>query len=234
MNSIMPDGTPAPSVKPDAPARGGVWRSAANIAGEALINILLPLAVFTLSEPRLGEAQALMAASAPPILWSVVEFVRRRRIDALSLVVLTGIVLSLLAFAGGGGVRMLQLREKLVTGVVGLVFLGSVAIGRPLIYDLARATIARTSAARAARFASLREDPAVRRATLVMTLAWGFGLVGECAVSIALTYVLTVPQFMVVGPIVGYGTLAAFTAWTIWFARRRIGPLLRAHEAERA
>jgi hypothetical protein len=211
-----------------AAAGGTLRRKGPGFTVEVLVNIALPILIFDLLRARAGDAQALLAASAPPLAWSLIEFARRRRIDAVSLLVLTGIALSLLAFVGGGGVRALQLREKLVTGLVGLLFLGSVAVGRPLIYYLARATVARTSAAKAARFATLRDDPGFRRAMLIMTLAWGFGLVGECAVSIALTYVLTVEQFLIVGPIVGYGALAAFTGWTIWFARRRIGPALRA------
>lgn len=214
-----------------APQSGRLLRNAANVATEAVVNIVLPLVVYDLAKPQLGDAQALMAASAPPLLWSIIEFVRRRRIDAVSMLVLAGIALSLLAFAGGGGVKALQLREKLVTGLVGLIFLGSVAIGRPLIYFLARATISRTSKAKAAHFVSLRDDPRFRRAMLIMTLAWGFGLVGECALSIALTYVLTVKQFMIVGPIVGYGMMAVWTAWTIWYARRRIGPAMLAAQA---
>ena len=67
---------------------------------------------------------------------------------------------------------------------------------------------------------------------LIMTLAWGFGLTAECALSIALTYVFTVKQFLIVGPVVGYGMLAVWTAWTIWFARRRIGPAMLAAEAQ--
>ena len=212
----------------DASPRPTLLRNVANVAVEALVNIGLPLLVFDLAQPRLGDVQALLAASAPPLLWSVMEFVRRRRIDAVSLLVLTGIALSLLAFAGGGGVKALQLREKLVTGLIGLIFLGSVAIGRPLIYFLARATISRTSKAKAAAFASLSGDLPFRSAMLIMTLVWGFGLVGECALSIALTYVLTVKQFLIVGPVVGYGMLAAWTGWTFWFARRRLAPAMQA------
>ncbi|HEX3985678.1 MAG TPA: hypothetical protein VHX13_03625 [Acidobacteriaceae bacterium] len=59
------------------------------------------------------------------------EFVRRRRLDAMSLRVITGIALSLLAFLGGGSVPFLQLRENIVTCLIGLVFLGSAAIIRP-------------------------------------------------------------------------------------------------------
>ena len=57
---------------------------------------------------------------------------------------------------GGGSVRFLQLREKLVTVVIGLIFLGSVILGRPLIYELARANMLRKSKAEAARFEALR------------------------------------------------------------------------------
>ena len=95
-----------------------IWR----FAREVLVNIALPFAIFSLVQPRLGDVNALIASSAPPILWSLIEFARSRRIDALSLLVLLGIGLSLLAYLGGGSVRLLQLREKLVTIVVGLSF----------------------------------------------------------------------------------------------------------------
>jgi hypothetical protein len=214
-----------------AAAGGVVRRNAANVALEALVNVVLPFAVFSLASPRIGQVDALLAASAPPLAWSIIEFVRRRRIDAVSMLVLTGIALSVIAFFGGGGFKALQLREKLVTGLIGLIFLGSVAIGRPLIYVLAKATLSRTSAVRAAAFASLKDDRPFRGAILLMTLVWGFGLVGDCAASIVLTYVLTPAQLLIVGPILGYGAIGLMTAWTVWFARRRIGPAILAAEA---
>ena len=211
-----------------AAAAGAARRNGPAIALEVLVNVALPFAVFSMASPRFGQVDALLASSVPPILWSVFEFIRRRRVDAVSMLVLTGIVFSLLAFFGGGGVKALQLREKLVTGLIGLIFLGSVGIGRPLIYYLARATVSRASAAKAAAFASLRDDKAFRGAMLVMTLVWGFGLAGECALSIALTYMLTPAQFLIVGQVVGYGMLGLWTAWTYWFARRRLTPAMQA------
>jgi FtsH-binding integral membrane protein len=53
-----------------------------------------------------------------------------------------------------------------------------------------------------------------------MTLAWGFGLVLEAAVSAMLVFRLPVQTYLLVGPIVGYGTMGALTAWTFWYARR--------------
>jgi intracellular septation protein A len=199
-------------------------RRVRNTAVEILINIVLPFAIFSLAKARLGDAGALMASSAPPIGWSIVEFARWRRVDALSVLVLTGIALSLLAFVGGGGVRFLQLRERLVTGVIGLIFLGSAAVGRPLIYYLIRATLKRTAPAKLARFVALRDAPFFRRAMLIMTLAWGVGLVIECALAVTMTYMLTVQQFMIAGPVVGFGVPALLTLWTSRFVRRTIVP----------
>ena len=106
---------------------------------ELAVNLGLPLLIYRLTHARLGDVGAMMAASAPPIGWSILQFVRRRKVDALSLLVLAGIALSLFGFLGGGGPRFLQLREHLVAAAIGLIFLGSAAIGKPLIYQLARA-----------------------------------------------------------------------------------------------
>jgi hypothetical protein len=202
------------------------------IALEVVVNFALPFAVYNATHQRLGDVYALLASSAPPMIWSIAEFVRRRRIDALSLLVLTGIVLSLVAFLGGGGVQFLQLRERLVTAAIGLVFLGSAAIGRPLIYQLARARLSRRGAAHEiGAFDSVRDDPRFRRAMMVMTLAWGVALVSESAVCVALVLTLSIKQYMIVSAVVGYSTIVAMTAWTFWYARRRIVALVRERSA---
>lgn len=104
-----------------------------------LVNAVLPWLVYTWAQPDLGRVHALMASALPPIAWSVIQLVRKKRIDALSMFALAGIGLSLAAFFGGGLYRMLGLREHRVTGVIGLAVLGSVAVNRPMVIVLARA-----------------------------------------------------------------------------------------------
>jgi hypothetical protein len=191
-----------------------------NIAVEILVNIVLPYLIYVKAEPRLGSVRALLAASVPPILWSGIEFARKRRIDAVSLLVLLGIVLSLLAFFGGGSARFLQLRENLVTGLIGLVFLVSAAVGRPLIYQLARAGKLREDPVEAARFESLRDNPRFRRNMTIMTLVWGFGLLAQTAVACLLVFSLSIPRYLIVSPIVGYSIMGGLALWTFWFVKR--------------
>lgn len=152
-----------------------VRQHGAAIAVEILVNFALPFLIYDLARRDLGDVHALMASSGPPIVWSVVEFARKRRVDAVSMLVLAGIGLSLLAFIGGGSARFLQLRENLVTGLIGLVFLGSAAIGRPLIYQLARATMRRRSASEAGEFEALQGNIYFRRTMTLMTLVWASG-----------------------------------------------------------
>jgi hypothetical protein len=191
-----------------------------SIAIELLVNFLLPYVIYVKAEGGLGQVHALLAASLPPIAWSVIEFARKRRVDAVSILVLAGIFLSLLAFFGGGSVRFLQLRENLVTGLIGLVFLGSAAIGRPLIYQLARAGKLRKSQAEAEQFEALRNKQHFRHGMTVMTLVWGFGLLVQTMVACLLVFSMSIPHYLLVSPIIGYGTMGGLALWTFWYVKR--------------
>jgi len=210
------DATPGPLARITAYLRAHGGR----VLIEALINFILPYVIYTVAEARLGEVGALLASSAPPILWSIFEFARDRRIDALSVLVVAGIALSLLAMVGGGGAQFLQVREKLVTGVIGLAFLGSALIGKPLIYELARASMRRKSEGEAQQFEALQSHAGFRRTMTVMTLVWGLGLLCDVAVSVVLVFALSIRTYLIVNPLIGYGTMGALGLWTFLYGRR--------------
>ena len=161
-----------------------------------------------------------MIASTPPILWAIAAFIRERKVDAISVLVLSGIALSIMAFAGGGGVKFLQLRENLVTGLVGMIFLGSAAIGRPLIYQLSRSGVRRRAANKVQTFEALRDDTQFRRSMTVATLSWGFGLLAARALNCALVFMLTIKQYLLVGGPINYAMIGILTAWTFWYVPR--------------
>jgi hypothetical protein len=207
----------------------GVWSWAwlwarangAAVALEALVNFVAPVVIYDLCKRPLGDVGALIASSGPPMSWSLIEFARKRRVDALSILVLAGIGLSLVAFIGGGGARFLQLREKLVTVLIGLVFLGSAAIGRPLIYYLARATLKRRNSGELESFEALKDNVYFRRTMTVMTVVWGVGLMADAAVAMALVFTLSIHDYLIAGPVLGYGTTGGLGLWTFWYVRRQ-------------
>ena len=190
------------------------------IIAELTINAVLPFIIYSLLDDQLGDVGALLVSSAPPVLWSLAEFLRHRRVDLLSLLVLGGIALSVLAAIGSGSARMLQLREKLVTGAVGLLFLASAAVGRPLIYELALASMRRGGSPELERFERLKANPGFRRTMMLMTLVWGTVLLGDVGVGIALIYTLSVADYLLIGPVVGYATVGALLLWTYWYGKR--------------
>jgi hypothetical protein len=195
-------------------------RHGVTVGREVAVNFLLPFLIYRYANEALGVLLGLIAASAPPILWAIVVFVRERRVDAISILALSGIALSLLAFAGGGGIKMLQLRENLVTGLIGLVFLGSAAIGRPLIYRLALAGVRRRAPGKVQAVEALRGDVQFRGSMAVATLVWGFGLVAGCAVNCALVFMVSVQHFLLIHGPVNYATIGLMTAWTFWYVPR--------------
>lgn len=198
---------------------GLITRKRVMMGLEILFNFLLPWAVYHFSKPHIGEIHAIMASAAPPIVWSLVEFARHRRVDAISILVLGGITLSLVGFALGGSPKLLLMRESLITGLIGLVFLGSAVIGRPLIAVLASASLKRQSSEDSAEFEASRDQPGFRRAMMMMTVVWGLGFVAETAVRSILVFSLPVGRFLIIGPIVGYGTIGLLMLWTFLYSR---------------
>lgn len=193
----------------------------AGIGLEILFNFVLPFVVYRSCELPLGQVHALMAAAVPPLGWVVIEFVRRRRIDALSILVIAGVGLSLLIYLGGGSIRFLQLREKLVTALVGFVFLGSAAIGHPLMYQLGRATVRRRNPSELGAFEALKDNVHFRRTMTTLTLVWGSALVAEAALATVLVFSFSVSQYLLVGPALGYAAMGAVGCWSFFYVSRR-------------
>lgn len=189
---------------------------------ELFVNGLLPWLVYTWAEPGMGRVHALMASAIPPIAWSSIEFLRKRRIDAFSIFVLAGIALSLLAFFGGGSFRMLELREHLVNGVIGLIFLGSVVIKRPLFVVITRAIAKRKSPEAAEKFERRLENPRVMQLLARLTLGLGVVLLIQTAITTVLVFALPVREFLIVGPILSYVLLGFIFAVTLLYLKPKM------------
>lgn len=192
-----------------------------HLAVELLVNLALPWLAYTLAEPRFGEFGALLASSVPPLLWSLAELLRHRRVDALSMLVLAGIALSIIAMLLGGDARLLLIRESLISGLIGLLFLGSLPLRRPLVFYLARATMARQDAEQGRdRFERWWEKPAAQRTIRHITGIWGLGLTGEAALRSYLAWHWAPERFLAIAPALGYACMGLLGAWTFWYSRR--------------
>jgi len=193
----------------------------AGVVLELVVNLFLPWLVYRLALPSLGSLGALYASAVPPLLWSIVEFAKVRRVDALSVLVLLGIALSIVLMALGGSPRILLVRESLASGAIGVAFLLSLLRERPLVFYLARATLARQEANGASRFDALWSERAQLRANLrMMTAMWGAALTAETMLRCWFAWHWPVERSLAVLPIVSYVIYGAMMLWTIWMRKR--------------
>ena len=196
-----------------------------NFVAELVANLALPWLAYTLAEPRLGELGGLVASALPPVLWSLGELLRHRRLDALSVLVLVGIAMSLVGLSLGGDARILLVRESLASGAIGVAFLFSLLLEKPLIFYLARATIARQHDDAHDIVCQWWASPGARRAVWVMTAVWGVGLTAEAALRTWLALIWAPSRFLVVAPLIGYGLMALLLLWTFWHRHALSGEL---------
>ena len=169
----------------------------------------------------MSEFAAIAWSAAPPTLWSLAELALHRKLDALSVLVLAGIALSLAALAFGGSPRMLMVRENLFTIPIGIAFLVSLGLKKPLIYYAASATMARSSPEQHTAFQEAWQRPQVMHGMRVISLVWGLGLIVQGLLLGWMAWTWPIPTFLWSSPIVGYGIFAVLGVWTWDYRRRR-------------
>jgi hypothetical protein len=195
-------------------------RQKLSLVVEVVVNFVLPWLCYRFAKSPVGETGALLLATAPPILWSLVMLVRFRRLDIVSVLVIVGILLSLVTVALGGSPRVLLMRESLVTGFAGFALIASLLLPRPLMFYLAQATAAHHSPEEGDRFSLLWEKPVFVRCMYLLTWVWGIGLIMETIVRATLAWTIPTEEFLIVSPIIGYGVYFSLIGWTFWYARR--------------
>jgi hypothetical protein len=213
----------APALETKDMGKFTIWlrRNWLRVSLDLAVNFAAPVLIYGWAQPGYGQARALLFSTVPPLLWGVSSFVKERKVDALSVIALVGISLSLLMFAGGGSAQLIALKEKMVTLLFAFAFLGSAIIGKPLIYPLARATMARQSKEAADSFDRRRDEAPVRHTVMVMTWVWGLALLADGLLSILLVYSLPMGLYLIVGPILGYATFGGLAIWTLLYRRYR-------------
>jgi len=178
------------------------------IAKLLLIDAVAPYVVYELVEPYTGDLAALALSALPPAIESVWSVMRKRKLDAISTLVLAGIAVSLVLIALGGSERVLLLRDSLITSIVGVAVAISAAFPKPILYYLFRQVQG--------------VEPALGPMR-TLSVVLGLGLVVEMGVRAAMVYAMTTSRFLLVSPFVQYGLTGLLVVWAVLYMRRR-GP----------
>jgi uncharacterized membrane protein (UPF0136 family) len=201
------------------PTPGRVRQLLRHAANPTLVfGIVAPFAVYELLSGRTSEVTALAVGAVFPAAATLWTLVRTRRPDPIALMTLGGIVLGLLGALVFDSPLFLLLKESAVTGTIGLVFLGSLLVARPLTFALGRSMMATTSAERSAYDATW-DVPGVRAGDRRTTLEWGAALVLDAGLRTVLAFVLAPGTLLAVSPFVAAAVIGPVALVT--FRRRR-------------
>ena len=165
-----------------------------------------------------SEMQALMAVTVIPLSWGLLTLIVKRKWDPIAVVSAVGMGISLAVCALASDVRALQVRDSYVTLLVGLLFLFSAAIRRPVLIWFARVQAPEEHReVLGQRF----EHPEVRHTFTVLTVGWGLVSVAEFAVKLWMIEVYPIKTVLAVSPWVMNGMIGLTVLWTFWYVRRR-------------
>jgi hypothetical protein len=171
---------------------GKRWYSLASLP----ISYLAPLIVYFVLRPHVtSDTEALAIAWFIPIVWTLGSSLWLRHLEVFALlgVVAYGIALSI-SIVFGAGALPLKLHHALVAGAVGLVWLVSVAIGRPFFLLFIRR---RTKQAdQAAQVEIALGDPRFVRRITNLTLLIGIASLADAVLQTAQAIVLSTSTFL--------------------------------------
>ncbi|WP_413303757.1 VC0807 family protein [Bacillus sp. 1P10SD] len=184
-----------------------------------LINGLLPVIVYNLLLDHFSSFVSLLLATMVPLLDNLYHIMKHRKADAFGLFMLTAFVLSLLAFLLGGNEKLILMRESLVTGILGLIFIGSLFYSKPLIYHFAIRFSSNDESVQKGKFANNWEFSYFRFVIRLMTAVWGIALLGEAVIKTILVYELSISAFLAVSQIIFYSVIGVTILWTVIYRR---------------
>ncbi|HEY1932373.1 MAG TPA: VC0807 family protein [Acetobacteraceae bacterium] len=186
---------------------------------DILINAVCPYATYlVLTHQGFSTVYALTPGAVFPAGATIFDFVRERRVQALGLIVLAAVGASVLGALYFQSPFLVLAKGSLIDAVLGLLFLLSLLLPRPLVYYLV--TMGQDAEGRADMTALWNEDAVYRRVLIRLTIFWGVGLLAEAALRVWLILLLPVAVFLAVGDVLGMVFVAAMIAGSWWYGRR--------------
>ncbi|HLI87984.1 MAG TPA: VC0807 family protein [Ktedonobacteraceae bacterium] len=199
---------------------GGRLMSLRRLLPNLLINAGVPFLIDVLAQPHMSAIDALLLASSVPALYTLVGLVVKRRVDALGLFVVVGLLLSAVFALVFHSPRILLLQGSVLTGTFGIVALISLLFTRPVLFYLVRSITTQNDAQRLASFNAGWAFPQLRAFYRTLSLVWGCAMVGQVLLVAALAFTLPIPLMVGIGPILNFAIILLAVHWSVVYSRK--------------
>lgn len=185
------------------------------------------------NEPLLRQPQTLMNTSLAPHphfahQFALVGIIRKGRPDLFASISLVTILLSLGLAAASDDTRVLQIRESYITLIMGVVFVVSSMMRKPVLWLLAK------HQAKSEEHRQALEHPQRKRMLGTVNAVWGWSFVLEFAFKLWMIENLPISRVLALSPIMFYGVTAVTFLWTLWWLRRETRKATKTADTARA
>jgi hypothetical protein len=186
------------------------------------VNGLVPLVLYTLLRRLFpDDAPALAIAGSVPAVRTMSLWAWRRRVDWIGVLAVLGFVVALAISAlSTGSDLLLKVHGSLWTGAIGLVFLISVVIGKPLLLPLLQVFM-RNDPELSSALEKRASNPASQKRLTIITAVIGFVLIGDAVTHVILALTLPTEKFLITSRLVSWAILGTGAAF-IWWIHRHV------------
>jgi hypothetical protein len=191
-----------------------------SVAMIAVFDVAGPLVAYQLLRSAgQGAVSALVLSGILPAVGIVINLVWHRRVDAVGMLVLAGIVIGTILGGLTRDPKLVLLEGSVPTAVFGLACLGSLRSRRPMIYRFAVEFMGEDSP-RGREFSSLWQYPAFRHAFNLFTVVWGVTYLAEAGARVALVELTSTSTALIVSKFMPYAVAGALALWMTAYAHR--------------
>ncbi len=196
-----------PAAAATAPGRG---QATASSLRSLAIDVAVPLGSYYLMRDALGLSLwlSLALSSVVPVIRSVFAAVVQRRLNVLAMLMLAVNIAGIGISFWTGDPRMMIAKDSVVSSVIALAILGSVALRRPLMTEGLKVFVTRGSADRTAAWDRLAAaSPRFRRLELTFSAIWGTALLADCVARLVGAFTLPVTTMVWLGTVMLLGAI---------------------------
>jgi hypothetical protein len=168
-----------------------------------LINMLAPAVLYRLSAPQFPASSLLPLAISgiPPILWLAYSVIKLRAIDFLGLFAAENVIVSMAALVLAHTERGALIGRSMQNVILAAIFLGSLAMSRPMMFHMARQLSTGNAPAKRQSFDLAATQPIALRAYRMLTIGWTLALLIKAAGSYWLGANFAAKDFLLLSPL---------------------------------
>ena len=195
------------------------------LARSVFINVVCAYLLYRLLEPRFhsGSLIPLAVSGLLPLFGLTYGVIRQRSIDVIGFFAAEDIAVSLVALLLAHNATSALVGRSLQNAVLGVLFLGSVLIKRPIMLYVARQFVTGNEPSGKARFDQMAARLDARRVYRTMTLIWSLVLFAKSVMSVVIALTCSARQYLVLSPVFAYASDVLLVWWSFRYGYSKLG-----------